>query len=49
MPIENYMFFGWDGLYDVARNRGLIDRIKFKEYPDLVQIPLNDNKNTPCD
>lgn len=48
-PIENYMFFGWDGLYDVATNRGLIDRIKFNEYLDLVQIPLNDNKNTPCD
>ena len=48
-PIENYMFFGWDGLYDEGRNRGLINHMLFNEYQDLVKVPLNDNNKTLCD
>ena len=43
------MFFGWSGLYDVGRNRGLIDRSVFDEFSKLAKVPLNDNHKTLCD
>lgn len=48
-PLENYMRFGWDGLYDFGRNRGLIDRAQLNEYITLAEIPKNDNHKTSCD
>ncbi len=47
--LENYMRFGWDGLYDFGRNRGLIDRAQLNEYITLAEIPKNDNHKTSCD
>ncbi len=47
--IENYMFFGWDGLFDIGQNRGLIKRFEYNHYRDLSKIPLNDNYKNPCD
>ena len=48
-PVTNYMFFGWDGLYDEGKNRGLIDKTKFEEFQNLAKIPLTDNHKTSCD
>lgn len=48
-PLKNYMFFGWSGLYDEGKNRGLINRSTFIEFSNLADVPLNDNHKTPCD
>lgn len=47
--INNYMYFGWEGLYDLGRNRGMISKSQFDEYTRLAQIPLNDNHKTSCE
>ncbi len=48
-PIENYMYFGWEGLYDEGSNRGLINMSQFNEFTRLAQVPLTDNHKTSCE
>jgi hypothetical protein len=48
-PLENYMYFGWEGLFDEGKNRGLISMEEFNRYVELKKIPLNDNHKTICD
>ena len=48
-PIQNYMYFGWEGLYDEGSNRGLINMSQFNEFTRLAQIPLTDNHKTSCE
>jgi len=47
--LENYMYFGWEGLFDEANNRGLITMNEFNNLLNLAQTPLNDNHNTSCE
>ncbi|MDO6471001.1 hypothetical protein [Maribacter sp. 1_MG-2023] len=46
---QNYMYFGWEGLYDEGSNRGLINMSQFNEFTRLAQIPLTDNHKTSCE
>ena len=48
-PLDNYLYFGWEGLYDEGSNRGLISMSEFNNFTNLAQIPLNDNHTSPCD
>jgi hypothetical protein len=48
-PLDNYLYFGWEGLYDEGNNRGLITIPEFNNFTNLAQIPLNDNHPSPCD
>ena len=48
-PVENYLYFGWEGLYDEGSNRGLITMTEFNNYTHLASIPLNDKHKTLCE
>lgn len=48
-PLNNYMYFGWEGLFDEGSNRGLITMSTFNELTALAQIPLTDNHKTICE
>ena len=47
--LNNYMYFGWDGLFDEGKNRGLITKEEFSYYSILKEIPLNDNHKISCE
>jgi hypothetical protein len=48
-PLENYLAFGWEGLYDLGVLANVITSQDVSNYINLSSIPLNDSYETSCD
>ncbi|WP_236958769.1 SDR family NAD(P)-dependent oxidoreductase [Joostella atrarenae] len=47
--LDNYLYFGREGLFDEGKNGGLITREEFSRYSTLKEVPLIDNYTITCD